>query len=85
MTAHTTIQSSRTAETVVDRNGAVSAGILTGSFHPFCLCGHYWSLGPIFSSRSLHPKIPFPAVRFRPTKGRLAVRKFGIPRAKNAI
>jgi len=31
-TAHTTIQSSRTAETVVDRKEAVSAGILDAYF-----------------------------------------------------
>jgi len=32
MTAHTTIQSSRTAETVVDQKYAVSAGILGAYF-----------------------------------------------------
>jgi hypothetical protein len=33
MTAHTTIQSSRTAETVVDRKDAVSAGISSPIFN----------------------------------------------------
>jgi hypothetical protein len=35
MTAHTTIQSSRTAETVVDRKEAVSAWDLAACFQPF--------------------------------------------------
>jgi hypothetical protein len=38
MTAHTTIQTHRTAETVVDRKHAVSAGIFAGIVLPF------WSL-----------------------------------------
>jgi hypothetical protein len=36
LTAHTTIQSSRTAETVVDRKGAVSAGILVANVPGLC-------------------------------------------------
>jgi hypothetical protein len=38
MTAHTTIQSSRTAQTVVDREEAVSAGILPPIFNVSGLC-----------------------------------------------
>jgi hypothetical protein len=40
LTAHTTIQSSRTAETVVDRKGAVSAGIPVAYFQVPGLCRH---------------------------------------------
>ena len=43
----------------------------------------YSGLSPSASNcRLLLPKIPFPAARFRATKGRLTVRKFGIPRGK---
>jgi len=38
MTAHTTIQSARTAETVADRKEAVSAGILPPVFNVLGLC-----------------------------------------------
>src|SRR5258706_13513829 len=60
-TAHTTIQSSRTAESVVDRKEAVSAEILPPVFNVPGLCRQKRSLGWILGLRSLHPKNPFPA------------------------
>src|ERR1700737_1494451 len=60
-----TIQSSRTAETAVDRKEAVSAGILQPIFSvPGLLATLTVSRG-IFGLQSLHPKIPFPAKGFR--------------------
>jgi hypothetical protein len=40
LTAHTTIQSARTAETVANPKEAVSAGILSPIFNVPGLCGH---------------------------------------------
>src|SRR3984893_4712024 len=77
-----TIQSSRTAETVADQKQAVSAGILDAYFSVPGLCRQSRPLGWIFGRRSLCPKIPFPAAPFRATQGRLAIWKFGILRQK---
>jgi hypothetical protein len=64
-TAHTTIQSSRTAQTVVDQKEAVFAGILSPIFNVPGLCRQLGSLGWIFGLPSLYPKIPFPAPEFQ--------------------
>src|SRR5260370_40044581 len=65
VTAHTTIQSSRTAETVVDRKEAVSARISPVSSPDFPSLCTLRCPEPIFGLRSLHPKIPFLAAGFR--------------------
>jgi hypothetical protein len=60
-----TIQSSRTAQTVVDRKEAVSAGILSPIFNIPGLCQQFGSIGWILGLPSLHPKIPFLAPEFQ--------------------
>ena len=60
-----TIQSSRTAETVVDRRGAVSAGIPVAYFQ-FSRSLPTLAVSPgFFGLQSPHPKIPFLATGFR--------------------
>ena len=60
-----TIQSSRTAETVVDRKGAVSAGIPVTYFQRSGSLPTLTVSPGFFGRRSPHPKIPFPATEFR--------------------
>jgi hypothetical protein len=59
-----TIQSSRTAETVVDRKGAVSAGILVAYFQRSRSLPTLTVSPGFFGVQFPHPKIPFPATEF---------------------
>jgi len=61
MTAHTTIQSHRTAEIVVDRKYAVSAGIFAGGIPSSGLQTRPPAFWPTSGRPSLQRKIPFPA------------------------
>jgi hypothetical protein len=60
-----TIQSTRTAETVVDRKGAVSAGIPVACFQRSRSLPTLTVSPGFFGRQSPHPKIPFPATEFR--------------------
>jgi hypothetical protein len=60
-----TIQSSRTAETVVNRKGAVSAGIPVAYFQRSRSLPTLNVSPGFFGLQSPHPKIPFPATEFR--------------------
>jgi hypothetical protein len=70
-----TIQSSRTAETVVDRKEAVSAGIVVAYSERFRSLPTLTVLPGFFELQSPHPKIPFPATEFRDETGRPALGK----------
>ncbi len=59
-----TIQSSRTAETVAVQEQAVSAEILAAYFQRSWSLRTIRSLGVDFGLQSLHPKIPFPPDEF---------------------
>ena len=69
-----TIQSSRTAETVVDRKEAVSAGIAVAYSERFRSLPTLTVLPGFFELQSQHPKIPFPATEFRDETDRPALR-----------
>ena len=61
LTAHTTIQSSRTADFQADSKPAVSVGIFAGIVLLFRSLVTLAVSQADFSLPSLHPKIPFPA------------------------
>jgi len=65
MTAHTTIQSFKTAHFQTDSKRAVSGGIFAGIVPLFRSLVTLAVSQADFSLPSLHPKIPFPAVGFR--------------------
>ena len=85
-----TIQSSRTAETIVDRKEDVSAGILDAYFQRSRSLPTITVSRGIFGLRSLHPKIPFPATEFRtatdqPALGNWVCREAGFEQLRNLL
>jgi hypothetical protein len=86
MTAHTTIQSSRTAETVVDRKEAVSARISPVSSPDFpSLCAHYGVQSRFLASGLCIQKFRSWQLDFEGAKDRSADWRSGILGSKMAV